>query len=681
MMARMAVRAAWQFLVLSVVLAGSQAAVVGRRPQSPPAPSRAAAVLTAEFLVSDGNGRPIVDLRPTEVAVTVDGRPKAVRGLHLLAKGPGAEAAALAWASRASGSPIQVHAEGTRTVLIAVDETSIPRGSEQAVQSVVAALVDLLGPSDLAALARLPGASAAKPEFQTGRDDLRAQLRRLAGRAAPVDYLARLRDQAPASFTDDEGPSQQQRLRDAARDTGASGASAPASAPPLDALARVIASWRNDPGAHTVVLVGTGLAAGPEAKTSFARCLEAAAVSRTPIYSVKPDGLAGPGEPALLAQLAQSSGGAALGVGRNPSSDLQRMVRDWSFAYAAELEDDGGDTARPLPLTVTVSRPGARVRAATTWSAQRQALPPVSAAPPAPAEAGGPARGAKRGGAQAVASAPADSPAGFTREPVTDGETQVAVARAVDYVAGYMRDLPNFVAEEDYDQSAERTQTGRYQNLDNSRRRTRSDFLMVTAPGVPGWMPFRDVFEVDGKKLHDREDRLRKLFLESGSSPEAMRDARVISDESSRYNLGTVSRTTNVPTLALAFLTRERVGGLNLRRGPEETIEGVRAWRIDFEEWRSPTLIRTTTKEDLPSSGTFWIDALTGRVMRTLLRTASGALRTEATVTYRRSESLGFWMPLEMREHYQNGNEEITAKATYTNYRRFQVNTEETIKD
>jgi hypothetical protein len=43
--------------------------------------------------------------------------------------------------------------------------------------------------------------------------------------------------------------------------------------------------------------------------------------------------------------------------------------------------------------------------------------------------------------------------------------------------------------------------------------------------------------------------------------------------------------------------------------------------------------------------------------------------------------TIGFLMPAEMREIYRNGTEQITCKAVYSNYRRFQVSTEEIIKD
>ena len=65
-----------------------------------------------------------------------------------------------------------------------------------------------------------------------------------------------------------------------------------------------------------------------------------------------------------------------------------------------------------------------------------------------------------------------------------------------------------------------------------------SDFLLVQVPGE-GWLPFRDVFERDGKQVRDREERLAALFLK-GSSRSAFEQARAIMDEGARYNIGNV---------------------------------------------------------------------------------------------------------------------------------------------
>ena len=45
-----------------------------------------------------------------------------------------------------------------------------------------------------------------------------------------------------------------------------------------------------------------------------------------------------------------------------------------------------------------------------------------------------------------------------------------------------------------------------------------SDVLIVQVPGTAEWVPFRDVFTIDGKPVRDREERLTKLFLEPTES-------------------------------------------------------------------------------------------------------------------------------------------------------------------
>ena len=41
----------------------------------------------------------------------------------------------------------------------------------------------------------------------------------------------------------------------------------------------------------------------------------------------------------------------------------------------------------------------------------------------------------------------------------------------------------------------------------------------------------------------------------------------------------------------------------------------VEMWAIQYEERQKPTIIRTTTRKDLPSRGRFWIDPATGHVL------------------------------------------------------------------
>lgn len=384
----------------------------------------------------------------------------------------------------------------------------------------------------------------------------------------------------------------------------------------------------------------------------------------------------------LLAQLAQATGGTLALVGRNSNADLLRLTPEWELTYIVDFERTDADfDDRISAIDVSVSRGGAKVRASRRWAVGSIDLPAAIASNAAPLP---PVTMSAPTGFGATSHAePIDVLRTSPRRqvPITDPQLATVLAKASDYVSSYMKTLPNVVSEESYEQRSEQSRSGRSQNLDTIVRRTRADFLMVVAPGVSGWMPFRDVFEVDGKKVRDREDRLQKMFLSTSAQDDLVRDARRLTEESARYNVGSVGRTTNVPTMALAFLTKERVGGLNARRAGDEQIDGLTAWRVDFDEWASPTIMRTSNRSDLPATGTFWIDPLTGRVLRTVLRTSTAGFRSETSVLFRQSETLGFWMPAEMKESYENGTETIKGKATYTNFRRFQVNTDQELKD
>ena len=72
-------------------------------------------------------------------------------------------------------------------------------------------------------------------------------------------------------------------------------------------------------------------------------------------------------------------------------------------------------------------------------------------------------------------------------------------------VRRFITDFSNVVTEEDYEQ---RFAVG------SRKRRLKSDFLLVAYPGRPQFvMVFRDVREVDGKPVGDKQERITKLFL------------------------------------------------------------------------------------------------------------------------------------------------------------------------
>jgi hypothetical protein len=250
------------------------------------------------------------------------------------------------------------------------------------------------------------------------------------------------------------------------------------------------------------------------------------------------------------------------------------------------------------------------------------------------------------------------------------------MARAVAYVDTFHTEFGSVVAEERYEQRIRRG-TGPISTRNRGPQETVlvSDFLLVQVPGE-GWLPFRDVFERDGSKVRDREDRLAALFLK-GSDRSTFDQARRIMNESARYNIGSIERNITAPTLAIQFLTplhRYRFRFTAAGRDDEGTV-------IEFKETERPTFISTAGGRDLPVSGRIWIDEATGTIRKTHLDAVDTAVEAHITVTYRHDEPLGLWVPARMEERYRGGADsvQVTGTATYSRFRRFQVTTSEDV--
>ncbi|MEZ5292463.1 MAG: hypothetical protein R2745_15385 [Vicinamibacterales bacterium] len=269
------------------------------------------------------------------------------------------------------------------------------------------------------------------------------------------------------------------------------------------------------------------------------------------------------------------------------------------------------------------------------------------------------------------------------------------LARAATYVRGYEERFSLLVAEEEYVQEIRRPDNnpsagnlsrtnpgGGFSTGGGVRKRQtlRSDYLLVRVGGGGGWLPFRDTFQVNGRRVADRGDRLAKLFLEPtvGSLDRA---SRIMAD-STRYNLGSMTRTINIPTLALLFLHPDVRGRFDVSFAATDQVDGKPAWRLEYHERDRPTLIKTTRGRDLPVYGELWVDAATGTVLKTMMTAADPVIRAVVTTTYRADDALDFWVPARMEDYYKalNDVDEVTGVATYANYRRFTVAVDEVIR-
>ena len=248
----------------------------------------------------------------------------------------------------------------------------------------------------------------------------------------------------------------------------------------------------------------------------------------------------------------------------------------------------------------------------------------------------------------------------YAWEPVVRAErVPEIVLRASGYVDRFIQDFSNVVAEERYVQESA---------YPHRRRELVSDFLLVTPPGSIGRYQFRDVREVDGAVVHDRRDRLTKLFLDA--PVDALVRAAAVARESERYNLSNIG-TLDQPLLAVGFLQSRYVNRFRYTLGGVERYAGapgVDVRYVAFRESARPTIVRVSgSHRDFASRGYFLIEESTGRVLRSEVDLGEGIPPPAVVTSFRFDEDLQMTVPVEMHDPL--------GTATYGRFRRFAVTT------
>ena len=265
------------------------------------------------------------------------------------------------------------------------------------------------------------------------------------------------------------------------------------------------------------------------------------------------------------------------------------------------------------------------------------------------------------------------------------------LARAGTYVADFHRQLSSIVAEEHYAQDWSRVLDRRRGTNNIDHRELVSDLLLVKPEGFTAWMEYRDVFEVDGSPVRERDQRLEKLFLKPTSS--TTDQIRRILAESARFNIGDIQRNVNTPIFPLLFLESANHFRFKFKqtedRKPTTATDSAVAdgafrvstevWVVAYQEKEAHTMIRTDGERDLPSKGRFWIDPATGRVLMSELTAENRNIRATIDVSYQSEPLLGLLVPIEMRERYESkrSGSLVEGRATYGRFRQFQVKVDE----
>jgi VWFA-related protein len=646
-----------------------------------------------DVVAVDRDGRMVESLGAEDFRVTVDGRPARILSVRRLLRGPGASEAAALQGRR--DRMLAFAAEPVRNVLVVIDQTLVQRGGEAVIVQAAGVLLDRLGLDDRVAVARVPVAAGRTMAFTTDRPSAHEALRAVSGQqtaspAADEAAVPQIADKVTEIDRAREKGLDPEKAAESvlpARDAGAF------SAVSFEDLERVqtslgglqsyLRALQPIPGRKTVIVFTGGLP--PSARNMGVRSddlARTAAAARAVIYAIgvpraHADSRTAP-DFSVIESLVARTGGAFRMLDTDPNRTVERIVPDLSACYALTVESDSAESSgKARALRVETTRKGVTLHVASWLVRRDDPEDPVVWAPTQAASAASETAPVRP--ADVTRASRPEPPGGPNRS--RDPDLDLALSRLADYVDAYQRAFSAVVVEETYQQSTDSLST-----------KLRSDLLLVRLANGQTWTSFRDVFEADGVPVRDREERLRRLFLERPSS-EAVAQAQAIKDESARYNIGPIERNVNVPFFPLSVLAAENRWRFEFKLAKKGESGGQQAWRIEYEERVHPTLIRNPrTRGDAPVKGWFVADPISGAVLETQMDVDDPDVKGRFAVKYRRDPSLGLWVPSEMKEDYTFTTRAVVgqrvimsagrmqARATYSNLRRFQVTTEEKIR-
>ena len=187
--------------VLFAVLAAAAPLFAQQSGAPPQAPTFRSSVdvVAVDFLAVDSQGRPLPDLKPSEVTLRVDGKTREVRSLQLVRAGrtsaAGAPTPEIApvprprpFADNADAQEavqIEPAAEGTaRTVVFVIDHEHLRPGTSRTVPEVVGGFLDALSAGDRAGLVTMPNGRV-EVDLTTDLDRVRRAATGVSGRTPP----------------------------------------------------------------------------------------------------------------------------------------------------------------------------------------------------------------------------------------------------------------------------------------------------------------------------------------------------------------------------------------------------------------------------------------------------------------------------------------------------------------
>lgn len=209
------------------------------------------------------------------------------------------------------------------------------------------------------------------------------------------------------------------------------------------------------------------------------------------------------------------------------------------------------------------------------------------------------------------------------------------------------------------------------------RRRWVAEVLLTQGPGEQ-WAFYRDVRVVDDEPVTEG----RATEMNGPAQPARWADA---TSRSRQYDLGSPTGNLAEPYLALSFLRGTNHSRFEFKKMKDETLDGRVTRVIGFKETGKPSLVNTKEGRAVPVTGSVWLDAERGDVLRTELTfQRPDNLRSFVRVDYEPNDDLRLSVPVRMWEWREGAPEPIDSwgqlrgiiesMATYSAFRRAQAN-------
>ncbi len=252
------------------------------------------------------------------------------------------------------------------------------------------------------------------------------------------------------------------------------------------------------------------------------------------------------------------------------------------------------------------------------------------------------------------------------------------LARLDTYFETYHRALGRLVADERLVQTVGGAHTGditgRRQPLKLTRE-IRSEVAFVDLPGQAGWLGFRDVLTVSGRRVRGSGPSLADI-LSGGAA--GYDQARALLLASAQHNLG-APRTTNLPNLPLEMLHVRNRWRYDTYIEGADPVGGHPTTIVVLDEKASPTMIQRPDGGDIVAGVRAWIEADTGRLWRAEVRLTDSRIifaerhpPVQMRVDFVAHDELGLLVPDRMTESfYVHGTTLGRGEARYSNFRRF----------